>query len=977
MAMPAATLGRMIRTTASKGRSPATDRDLLRRFADAADQDAFAALVRRHTGLVLSVCRRVLPTDQDAEDACQATFLILARKAGAGRWQTSIANWLFTTARRVARDVRRAADRRAKREGMAAVSGSVPPVDRMTGRELLAVIDEELDRLPPIYREPLLLYYQSELARDEIAARLGVPVGTVKIRLERGRKKLGDALTRRGVMMSAALLTLMATSRVGASPPRLFEAIQAAAAGEVPPAIATLAKGVAVNGFVKKLLLGAVVLTAGAIGFRLAVAEPRETTAGPPPAKAPETRDAPPAKPVAKTHTGRVLTPDGKPVAKATVYWQGWKRGGEPVKPEPVATTGPDGTFAFDPARLPRAGTAGVLVAAADGWAPGWRPWTRADAETTLRLAAEAPIRGRLLNLEGKPVAGAVVQLRSIGSPPRGDWDAVVNAMRLNPEWVGVEAGIVPAAPVFVPEAKTDADGRFEITGVGKDRVAILRFLAPGVEAAQIHVLTWKDFDPASVLPKGDERETVARGFHPGLRLAVYGSTFSHTAKPSHDITGTVTDAATGKPVAGVKLVGTAAPADAFGEPQFYNPVEATTDKDGRYRLSGLPKALRRFIHVQPGNAPYLDRRIEVADVESLKTATADIKLDRCVVIVGTLTDKTTGKSVRGEAKYLPMPETGPRDPADTRLYRGQTGYGSAFPATDTWADTDDDGRFRLRVPRGPGVILARADTDRDPTARYASIRVADEDRKYLRKPEPDEEGVQTTVKGRRPSEDEAFTTTNVMWPLRWENGYAIIDPGPKDTEVKVAIRFDLGATVGGTVVGPDGKPVAGVQMVGAQATGETRPTTVATDAFTAAALDPDRPRELFFVHEGKKFVGTLTVKAGDKAPVVKLQPWGVITGRVLTPDGKPAANALVSFQFVDERADSMVRQKLYQESGKVETQTDKDGRFRLEGLFPGLAVGVSARVPGLRWGSGMDPVVPKSGESVDVGDIKLKFGRN
>src|SRR5262245_50421247 len=170
-----ATLGRIVRTAVKPARSPATDGDLLCRFT-AGDDDAFATLVRRHTGLVLSVCRRVLPVSQDAEDAGQATFLILARKArGGGRWQPSVANWLFTTARRVAGHQRRAAARRARREGRAAVPESVLPVDRMTGRELLAAIDEELGWLPPIYREPLLLYYQEELGRAEIASRLAHP----------------------------------------------------------------------------------------------------------------------------------------------------------------------------------------------------------------------------------------------------------------------------------------------------------------------------------------------------------------------------------------------------------------------------------------------------------------------------------------------------------------------------------------------------------------------------------------------------------------------------------------------------------------------------------------------------------------------------------------------------------------------------------------------------------------------------------
>lgn len=92
------------------------DRELLRRFTAEGDQGAFAALVRRHTNLVLGVCRRAVLSDADAEDACQAVFLILARKAKSDRWQTSIVNWLYTTSRRVADKARRAATRRTRRE---------------------------------------------------------------------------------------------------------------------------------------------------------------------------------------------------------------------------------------------------------------------------------------------------------------------------------------------------------------------------------------------------------------------------------------------------------------------------------------------------------------------------------------------------------------------------------------------------------------------------------------------------------------------------------------------------------------------------------------------------------------------------------------------------------------------------------------------------------------------------------------------
>src|SRR5579871_2760004 len=106
-------------------RSAISDRDLLGRFAAGNDQEAFTALFHRHGGMVLGVCRRSLPNVQDAEDACQATFLLLARKAKSGRWRPSVANWLYATARKVAANARVSAWRRAKREGKAVVAQAV------------------------------------------------------------------------------------------------------------------------------------------------------------------------------------------------------------------------------------------------------------------------------------------------------------------------------------------------------------------------------------------------------------------------------------------------------------------------------------------------------------------------------------------------------------------------------------------------------------------------------------------------------------------------------------------------------------------------------------------------------------------------------------------------------------------------------------------------------------------------------------
>jgi RNA polymerase sigma factor (sigma-70 family) len=253
----------------SVGLASASDGDLLCRFARENDQTAFATLFRRHSPMVLGVCQRALPTMQDAEDACQATFLLLARKAKTGRWQTSVANWLYTTARKVAANAARAVRRRATHEAHAGRSGSVQPVD-MSARELLASLDEELAKLPPYYREPLLLCYLEGLTRDEAARRLGLPLGTVKIHLERGRKRLHDALIRRGLGLGAGLLVLASTSRARASAPVLDKLILAAISGRAPAAVTAFAEGLSMTGFLNKsasLILAAVAAAALGVGL--------------------------------------------------------------------------------------------------------------------------------------------------------------------------------------------------------------------------------------------------------------------------------------------------------------------------------------------------------------------------------------------------------------------------------------------------------------------------------------------------------------------------------------------------------------------------------------------------------------------------------------------------------------------------------------------------------------------------------------
>src|SRR5262249_31655390 len=163
---------------------------LLERFALQREDAAFTALVRRHGPLVLGVCRRILHNWHDAEDAFQATFLVLARKAGSITKQESVASWLYQVAYRTAVRARARTARRQEREQRAGTPEADGTLAEVTGRELVAVLDEELYQLPQRYRAPLVLCYLQGRTRDQAARQLGWSLRALKHLLERARQRL-------------------------------------------------------------------------------------------------------------------------------------------------------------------------------------------------------------------------------------------------------------------------------------------------------------------------------------------------------------------------------------------------------------------------------------------------------------------------------------------------------------------------------------------------------------------------------------------------------------------------------------------------------------------------------------------------------------------------------------------------------------------------------------------------------------------
>jgi zinc protease len=277
-----------------------SDRQLLDQFISSRDQSAFEAIVHRHGPMVLRVCRRALGNAHDVDDAFQATFLILIKKASSIRDRDVLANWLYGVARRVSvragASVRRQRNRERSITQAALANG--PSDARLEQGELRRVIDDELERLPWRYRVPVVLCDLEGQTHEQAAIQLDCPVGTVKSRLARGREHLRSRLARRGLTASIAMATsVLAAEHLGATPVELGELTimsaselakrGAVAAVSLSPGVASLVKGVLSTMIKKKLAIVAAatvialsVTAAAAIVLRAATPGPRDEQGG-------------------------------------------------------------------------------------------------------------------------------------------------------------------------------------------------------------------------------------------------------------------------------------------------------------------------------------------------------------------------------------------------------------------------------------------------------------------------------------------------------------------------------------------------------------------------------------------------------------------------------------------------------------------------------------------------------------------------
>ncbi len=939
---------------AAQQHSADSDEKLLHAFAAHRDEDAFAVLVRRHGPMVLHVCRRVLEHEQDAEDAFQATFLVLARKAATLRKGSALASFLHGTAHRLALSAKRAAARRRKHEGQAPSRPLLDPVEELSWREVRVLLDEEIARLPEKYRSVFILCCLEELSRAEAAQRLGLSERTVLSRLATARKRLSQRLGRRGMKLTAVLAaSALAMQPASALSPVLLantiKAGLATAAGEgmtgiVSASVAELVQtGNAVVSSAKAkaamALLLATTLFCGAgvwwITMPQAALSPRD------PAQTPATAPRGKQKPAdSLTLRGRVLGPDNKPVAGAKLYLPRWSKE-RPRDPSDAAViqrglTDKDGRFSVQLPRqeVPPDRTV-PLLAAADGFGLAWIDLPRKDApgELTLRLVKDVVIRGRLLTTEGKPVAGATVNVAGVMAFERLDdflrvfqketkhVDEGTGARRLN----------LPLNDVLrVPT--TDKDGRFEVKSVGVERLVGIEVKGAAVAPSMVLVVTREKFDAKSYLKSTLRRD--GDGVPP-----LFGPSFEHVvdravATTTLAIEGTVREAGSGKPVADATV-------SAAG-------VTAITDARGHYRLAGMRKLPEYWLRaIAPKDVPLIGRqlRVKVPPAPVAKPLRADIEMTRGRVVTGRLYDKATDKGIPGLVLFEPLPEN-----------KTPKTEGLAFDA-----NAGNDGRFRLVTIPGPGVLLAQAHwsfkIDGVTICPYKLAEFDAADRPRIKMID-------------KPPFGPGFLTAEGTVSLTIFNVCKLVDVKDEGTATTCDLALDPGKTRTVRLEDAQGKPLAGAVVAGVAAM-TLRAVPFRTATGRIYALDPTHPRPVAFLHVERKLAAVVTLRGDEKEPVtVRLKPASVLTGRLLDVDGQPIAGVDVLTLYK-----SVGREFTKSQFRWLSPRTDKDGRFRVEAVVPGLALD-------LGFLKGRQRLVPQprlnikplqSGHTHDVGDIRTK----
>ncbi len=902
-----------------------SDGQLLEKFLDGRDEPAFAALVERHGTMVMETCRAILRNGDAAEDAFQATFLVLVCKARSIRSRDALGGWLHRVAHRIAVQASEDAARKRARERSV---GDLYAEDRPRnepGTDWHEILHEEVARLSDKYRLPVLLCDLAGKTQASAAHQLKWGEATLRRRLAGAHDLLRSRLTRRGVGLSAAGLAATLGRSAHANVPAAWIKATVKAAGLLNSTATRIAIGEVISttaaALVRKslqatlltniktcavaaLIFGVLACLAWGIGVpgkrqSRATAErsaPASSTAQP-------AAEKPGDPKTTITYQGRVLDPAGRPFPGAAVYLitYGLK---QPKNPPIRATTGADGRLRFS---VPKSDfnnsyadapwSFSTLVARADGFAFGVANDRGDGKELTIQLGVDdVPVSGRIIDLQGTPVAGVTVKILNIRAPAQASLDGWLKALESRKEHHNLEHEFLPnrleaqPEPPVIPPVTTGIDGTFRIEGIGRERVAGLQLEGPTIETKQIEVRT----RPGETIRvpgwKGSSNRDV---------ITIYGARFEFVAGPTRVIEGVVRDQDTGKPLAGVMVRGDRSLSDST---RTY--VLSISDDQGRYRLVGLPMGKEEHVVAVPPcdfpvygsrkadlrvppdeELPYLRTMVPVEEKRGAGPLRLDIRMKRGVWVTGRLIDKATGKPAPGQVEYFAFS-------VNPHL---QAFPGSRLPRLGPHF-TFKDGTFRLVAFPGPGVLAARADADR--YVRAAGLE---------------------SFKHRPHKNGYLECGPQIVIPINFHT-LAEIDPPPAAPSLSHDLLLESGRTLSVTVLGSDGNPLAGTQISGLKDMAYWQDTPADASTHTIESLTPGKQRILTFFHQGQRLAGELVLNGDETAPQrVTLKPWGIVTGRVVSADGQPWGEAELH---------STILPQGYPKVGV-------DGRFKIEGLVP------------------------------------------
>ncbi len=560
------------------------------------------------------------------------------------------------------------------------------------------------------------------------------------------------------------------------------------------------------------------------------------------------------------------------------------------------------------------------------------------DRNATKARPVGIPITGRIVDLEGRPVAGVTVQVTQITKPKGENLNPWIEAVkRGEPPWTAYNH-LVYEPPIKPeekrPQATTDGQGRFRIDGLEGERVVDVTIQGPTIGYNSLNVVTRRmEPIPAKGFPSNYSSE--------GER--VFGADFTYTAAPGRPVEGIIRDAKTAQPLAGVLVR-----SEHFAGAVMHGirDLKTTTDAQGRFRLAGFSKGRGNQVLIVPNDdQPYFLKNYDVPDPPGIAPVAVNIGLDKGIWIEGKVTDQETGKPVSGAwMHYLPFLEN--KFAQATSVF-DKNGNTNGVTYQDRY-QTNPDGTYRLVGLPGRAIVGV----------------VSHSDKPYL------QGAGSESIKGMNQHGDFPTYRNPVDPGKLWPTSMKEINPPEGTKAIHVDLELIPGAKVRVRVVDPQGQPVTGLKLGGRTQRGRHEWKVKHGAEFDVVTLAPGEDRMVLVIQEERKLGKIFHAKPGDDAngPVtVTLEPLATIAGRVTDVDGNPVSGATI----------------------RTDPQPGGDFSLSLAGWLTSDATGKFVRrdVPtGCKYSlvveSGMaakdrrvafkDATV-RPGETIDVGDIRFK----